>query len=84
LRFELKPVGETQKLLNENKVFNKDKIVNESYNKIKPYLDKLHIKFIEESLKNLHMDFLEVEEKYLEWQKETDKNKKNKLKKELF
>jgi len=84
LRFELKPVWETEKLIVENEVFPKDKIVYESYKKIRPFLDNLHTKFIEESLENLNLDFNNIEVSFLSWQKEIDKIQKDKLKKEIF
>jgi CRISPR-associated protein Cpf1 len=71
-------------LLIENQVFPKDKIVYESYKKIRPYLDKLHLQFIEESLSSVKLDFNEIEKKFLEWDKEKDKTTKNKLKEEIF
>lgn len=58
LRFELKPVGKTADFLGNNKVFEKDKTIDDSYNQAKFYFDKLHQKFIdsalaEEKVKNL-------------------------------
>ncbi len=85
LIFELKPVGETTKLLEKNKVFKKDETVNQAYHKIKPYLDQLHIEFIEESLQNsTKLDLSQAYQKFLEIEKQTDKKLKNKLKDELF
>jgi len=46
LRFELKPVGETEKLLSENQVFLTDKIRQNKYEEIKPFLDEFHLDFI--------------------------------------
>lgn len=75
----------TEYYLAKNEVFWKDKIINESYKKIKYFLDKLHIQFIEESLKNLKLeDLSKIEEKFLEWQKENDKDKKAKIKEKIF
>lgn len=50
LRFELKPVGKTKELLEQNNIFNKDKTIDASYNQAKPYFDKLHQEFINEAL----------------------------------
>ena len=83
LRFSLIPQWNTEKLLEENKVFKKDKIVNESYHKIKPFLDKLHSIFINESLLNIKLDFSIAYEKFLEIEKESDKTKKKKLRDEF-
>ncbi|PZM86777.1 hypothetical protein DLH72_00110 [Candidatus Gracilibacteria bacterium] len=74
----------TEYFLAKNEIFGKDKIVYESYKKIKPFLDKLHTIFINESLKDLKLDFGNTETKFLEWQKENDKTKKDKLKEEIF
>ncbi len=83
LRFELKPVGETEKLLIENKVFKKDKIINKAYHKIKPFLDKLHRLFIKESLENINLDYSKAYQKFLEIEKTNDKKQKDNLKKEF-
>lgn len=63
LRFELKPVGKmiydervkkeitiTEKLLLDNKVFEKDQTIDDSYNQAKFYFDTLHQKFINSAL----------------------------------
>lgn len=50
LRFELKPVGGTEKLLKENDVFEKDKQVYKNYILAKRYFDDFHRKFIKASL----------------------------------
>lgn len=67
LRFELKPVGETAKTFkqwleemenaervvdSDSNLFLKDKNIKEAYLAIKPIMDSLHEKFIEESLKS--------------------------------
>lgn len=50
LRFELKPAGKTAELLKQNQVFEKDKLIDDNYHKIKYYFDLLHRKFIREAL----------------------------------
>lgn len=50
LRFELKPVGKTADFLKINKVFEKDKTINNSYNQAKFYFDTLHQNFINAAL----------------------------------
>ncbi|MBU0999953.1 hypothetical protein KKE78_00965 [Patescibacteria group bacterium] len=50
LRFELKPVGKTEEFLKKNKVFEKDKTIDNSYNQAKFYFDTLHRRFIESAL----------------------------------
>lgn len=52
LRFELKPVGNTQAILEEQGVFRKDEIIHEKYIKTKPYFDQLHREFVKEALQN--------------------------------
>jgi len=42
LRFELKPVGKTQEMLEEAQVFAKDEIIQKKYEKTKPYFNRLH------------------------------------------
>ncbi len=64
LRFELKPVGETEKLLEENQVFWIDKQRRDKYEQVKPYFDKLHLDFINFSLDWLELDYLKYQEKY--------------------
>ena len=53
LRFELKPLPITEKLLKQNKVFEKDKTIDNSYNQAKFYFDEMHREFINNSLTNL-------------------------------
>ena len=70
LRFELKPIAETQRLLEENNVFQKDRVIQEKYTKTKVYFDQLHrefvadslgnLKFFEEDLKNYELAFINV------------------------
>lgn len=53
LRFELKPVGETQKMLIDAKVFEKDETIHKKYEATKPFLDRLHRDFVQEALENV-------------------------------
>lgn len=57
LRFELKPVGNTRKMLEKNKVFTKDKVIDDNYHKIKYYFDILHREFVKESLENTDLSY---------------------------
>ena len=69
LRFELKPIWKTKELLNESnwffpdfedKIFPKDKRINEIYqNIIKPCLNNLHSQLIEESLEWVTLELSE-------------------------
>ncbi|MFA6375797.1 MAG: type V CRISPR-associated protein Cas12a/Cpf1 [Candidatus Paceibacterota bacterium] len=56
MRFELKPIGKTQELIEANKVLEKDKLIDDNYHKIKYYLDLLHKKFIKEALSDISFD----------------------------
>ncbi len=61
LRFELKPVGNTQQLLEENKVFEKDETIKIKYEATKPYFDRLHREFVQKSLQNAVLSGLNKE-----------------------
>jgi len=50
LRFELKPVGETQKMLEEVQVIERDETIHKKYEVTKPYFDRLHREFVKEAL----------------------------------
>jgi len=50
LRFELKPVGKTQKMLEEARVFKEDETIQKKYEATKPYFDRLHREFAKEAL----------------------------------
>ncbi|WKZ27757.1 MAG: type V CRISPR-associated protein Cas12a/Cpf1 [Candidatus Dojkabacteria bacterium] len=75
LRFELKPVGNTENMLMENNIVEIDKNRKLAYERTKPYFDKLHREFIQESLNNFEIDGLE---EYLKTYKEYKTNKKDK------
>ncbi len=79
LRFELKPQWKTLDNLQRDNVIIKDREVQENYNKIKQYLDSLHILFVEKSLENIDLSLLEdFNKNYLELKKDS-KDKKNKI-----
>ncbi|OGD68774.1 type V CRISPR-associated protein Cpf1 [Candidatus Campbellbacteria bacterium RIFCSPLOWO2_01_FULL_34_15] len=75
LRFELKPVENTQTMLDEADVFGKDKVIKDKYTKTKPFIDKLHREFVDESLKDVSLSGLK---KYSEVLENWKKNKKDK------
>jgi hypothetical protein len=75
LRFELIPIGNTQRMLQENKVFQIDESRKDAYEKTKPYLDRLHREFIIEALKEVQLKGI-VE--YSETLKEFMSDKKDK------
>lgn len=77
LRFELKPIGNTQKMLDEADVFRKDKIIKEKYQKTKPFIDRLHREFVDVSLRGAFLTDLDLK-KYFEALKNWKDNKKDK------
>lgn len=76
LRFELRPVEKTQDMLEEAKVFEKDKLIKEKYIKTKPYFDRLHREFITEAFSEA---FLIGLDEYFSLLKEWQRDKKNKI-----
>ncbi len=80
LRFELRPVGKTKEMLDEAGVFEKDRMIKEKYERTKPYFDRLHREFVQESLSNVALsgltDYLSI---FSDWR--TDKKDKTKAKK---
>lgn len=79
LRFELRPLEATKQLLEEEKVFEKDKLIDDNYHKIKYYFDILHRDFIDESLRNvsiLDAEYLEYEQLLRKLRKNDKENKK--------
>lgn len=78
LRFELKPILETFNNLEKDWVIQKDKEVEENYNKIKDFFDSLHREFVKQSLENAYLNLIEdFYNSYLELNKNPE-NKKNK------
>ncbi len=81
LRFELKPIGQTQAMLDENKIFEVDENRKKAYDKTKPYFDRLHREFINESLSNAQLKGIS---EYFETFKQFRSNQNNKDLKELI
>lgn len=82
LRFELKPIGETSKMLEDNKVFEKDEFIQKKYVETKKYFDRLHREFVKEALQNIELLNLEEYSRALKNVKKItretlSKNKKN-------
>lgn len=59
LRFELKPVRNTEKMLIDNGIFSEDGIRKEKYEKVKRYFDRFHREFVEASLKDVELEGLD-------------------------
>lgn len=81
LRFELKPIGNTQKMLDNADIFKKDKIRKEKYEQTKPFFDELHREFINECLKDKKIENLE---RYFKKLEKLQKNKKDDQTKKEF
>lgn len=87
LRFELKPIGKTEDFLRDNKVFEKDKLIDDHYHQIKYYFDTLHREFIYDALCGasfpvaLYKDYYNAIQRLKTAKREEKKNEKNKLKK---
>ena len=75
LRFELKPVGNTLQMLEDENVFEKDRVRKEKYKQTKSFFDRLHRQFIIESLTGKTIDGLD---KYFTLLKKLEKDKKDK------
>lgn len=76
LRFKLLAFENTKLELEKDWIIQKDRKIDENYHKIKEYLDELHREFVEESLKDISLNFLdEYAEKYFLY-KENKKDKK--------
>lgn len=84
LRFELKPVGETQKMLEDAKIFEIDKVRKEKYEATKPYFDRLHREFVEKALENAEISnlsgYFEIFKKWKKDKKAHEKELQNKEK----
>jgi len=82
LRFELRPVGNTGQMLEDEGVFKKDEIIHQKYEQTKPFIDKLHREFIKESLFNKKIEgldeYFKIFEKY--YKNKKDNNIKNNFK----
>lgn len=81
LRFELKPIGNTQQMLVENHVFKKDGLIKQKYEEIKPYIDRLHRDFVKEALSDVKLATLDSYYQTLrKWQGDrNDKQAKKRL-----
>lgn len=79
LRFELKPIWNTENLIKENKIIELDKEKRQKYDKVKPYFNKIHREFINFCLNSQNIEFSKLFEVYVNY----SKNKKNKDLKKL-
>ncbi|PIW96672.1 hypothetical protein COZ82_03725 [Candidatus Kaiserbacteria bacterium CG_4_8_14_3_um_filter_38_9] len=78
LRFELKPVGNTQKMLEDFGIIEKDEIIAQKYKITKKYFDKLHRTFVEEALFGKKIEGLDnYFELYRNWKKDKKANQKD-------
>ena len=58
LRFELRPIGNTQTMIDKANVFGKDKVIKDKYQKTKPFIDRLHREFVDEALNKVSLSGL--------------------------
>lgn len=79
LRFELKPIGKTQEWIVQHHIIEWDKKRKEKYELVKPYLDKLHLDFIQHALSSCK---LPINDYFLAYQKWTQDKKNPALTKE--
>ncbi len=78
LRFELKPIGRTREHIEKSGVLDNDKKRADDYKKVKPIIDKYHQWFIDQSLKNLTLDWNPLKEAIELFRKEnSDEHKKS-------
>ena len=81
LRFELRPIWNTQQILDRDGIFKNDELRRKKYEAVKPWLDLLHREFIEIALKDFKFRNLRVYYSALQaWQKD----KKSKQKKDAL
>lgn len=81
LRFELVPTEATKEMLEEENVFEKDRIRKEKYEQTKPFFDDLHRDVIKESLQEKTIDGLS---EYFRALKDLQDNKKDKKAQKQF
>ena len=75
LRFELRPIGNTQTMIDKANVFGKDKVIKDKYQKTKPFIDRLHREFVDEALNKVSLSGLKNYFKILENWKNNKKDK---------
>lgn len=84
LKFKLKPEDDTQKMLEDAKVFEKDETIQKKYEATKPYFDRLHREFVREALQEAKLSeldgYLEIFKKWKVDKKENQKKFKEKEK----
>ena len=79
LRFELKPVGKTQEWIEKNKILENDEQKSKDYPKVKALIDEYHKVCINESLKNVHFDWLPLKQALEEHQRTKNEESKSAL-----
>ena len=64
LKFELKPIGKTLEFINTNGLLAQDEHRADNYIKVKKIIDDYHKAFIENSLRNLKLEYEDIEAYY--------------------
>lgn len=59
LRFELRPVGRTREHIEAKGLISEDDHLAKSYKEVKKIIDEYHRKFIENALKDVHLEGIE-------------------------
>ncbi len=83
LRNRLIPIGKTEENIEKLKLLEKDKERSKAYVEVKQMIDDFHRSFIEDVLSKTKLEWRELYDKFELFQNEKDKQKKNKIKKEL-
>src|SRR3989338_3218987 len=81
LRFELRPILNTPKMLDDEQVIKNDETRRKKYEAVKPWFDQLHREFIEDALKSFKFKNLAIyQDTFQTWQKDRkSKQKKDTL-----
>ena len=82
LRFELRPIGQTQYWIEKNQILESDGKKSEDYPKVKALIDEYHKVCIRESLKGVHLDWHPLKVALEEYQKGKGDESKAALEKE--
>ena len=82
LRFELRPIGQTQEWIDKNKILECDEQKSEDYPKVKALIDDYHKVCIRESLKDVHFDWNPLRVALAEYQQMKSDESKAALEKE--
>ena len=83
LRNRLIPVGKTEEIIEKLNLLDNDKMRSKAYVEVKAMIDDFHRSFIEDVLSKVKFEWGPLFDQFDLFQNEKDKQKKNKIKKEL-